>query len=114
MRAITPPLPMLIVYNISLPPRPLRNGVRRAQAVVQAPINQPHRTKTTEPAEASPSPLARFVRSRGTTPCFHYCDGHDLEVQIPAYRTPGFASAENLEGDRVAVPGPTRLGVVDS
>lgn len=62
MRRTTTPPPMLTVY--SLPPRPLRNNVRRAQAVVQAPINQPRRTQAHRTGDGGPDLPARFVRPR--------------------------------------------------
>lgn len=58
----------------SLPPRPLRNNVRRAQAVVQAPINQSRRTKPTEPAIVVPTSLrGSCARENGTVfSLFHW------------------------------------------
>lgn len=61
-RTSTTPPPMLTVH--SLPPRPLRNNVRRAQAVVQAPINQLRRTQAHRTGDGGHDLPTRFVRPR--------------------------------------------------
>lgn len=61
-RTNTTPPPLLTAR--SLPPCPLRNDVRRAQAVVQAPINQPRRTQAHRTGYSGPDLPARFVRPR--------------------------------------------------